>query len=981
MDLAELVVTLKTEFSEYTAGLRQATQQIQSFSSDVGSAISDIAKNLAGLYALKEAFTFGEQIVSAAAQFDVLSRSVGISADALSQFAYAAKLQGVDDIAVPLENLARSAGSVAEGNQKAAAAYAALGVSVTDVNGKLKSTDQLFLDVSDAVSKYADGIGKTRVVQEIFGRSGADFIALLDQGSAKIKQAQQEAVDLGVAISTPTAQAARDFEGNMQRIEAAMHGVFNRALEELLPALQALSDQFVAMAKDKEAVQSLVDGVVAGFRGLATAGYAAASALEIVGKTVGELIALMPLLSRATEDVTFFAADPSKALADLKEVASEAKTIVSGANNDIGKFLHDRVDELTTLWHDPTQAEVDAQKALAAASDAANQKLQQLNLTNATVAKGIESAIESLVKMDQKLREQVETYGLSGAAAVAYDLTLGKMAADVETLNKMSPKAATTALQQLADQGKLTSAELQHIQEEMAAGVKVGDAYAKEILDSANALALLKASDALSKSDAEILTLTGHLNDAAKAAYDLANRQIKITLQTAIDEGSGITPDQAQQQVNDAYDQAVKIQGELAEAYARSQAADEAAGKSALEIAGDQASIRQQAIADLNELYVKVQSLAQSGFRPAEQTAKDLQGVIASIQLNPKIIDDLDKLQQYEKDLLALETQRKDLEAAVALQASQFAVERSQGQLSDLSYMVQQDQALDDQIAQLQKLREQYGLLALENPGNGKADEEYQKLGVQINGLIAQTGQLARTVREDLISAATDAFVAFATGSESASKALQQFLTDVEKQLLTLVSKDLFQRLFGSLLGAGSPIGNLLGAGSGATTGATIAASMTGAGEVAALSMQTAIVAGGSIAATSMSTAIAAAGLTGSSSGGLGGLEDIFKFSGITDASFASDADTSAIAVAGLAGGGPVTAGVPYLVGEDGPELMVPDTGGRIVPSGSWQQGGAVNVVNHFHIEAPKGTVSRATQAQIAASVARSMAVANGRNN
>ena len=37
--------------------------------------------------------------------------------------------------------------------------------------------------------------------------------------------------------------------------------------------------------------------------------------------------------------------------------------------------------------------------------------------------------------------------------------------------------------------------------------------------------------------------------------------------------------------------------------------------------------------------------------------------------------------------------------------------------------------------------------------------------------------------------------------------------------------------------------------------------------------------------------------------------------------------------------GGPVTAGVPYIVGEHRPELFVPDTNGRIVPTTSTAAG------------------------------------------
>ena len=49
----------------------------------------------------------------------------------------------------------------------------------------------------------------------------------------------------------------------------------------------------------------------------------------------------------------------------------------------------------------------------------------------------------------------------------------------------------------------------------------------------------------------------------------------------------------------------------------------------------------------------------------------------------------------------------------------------------------------------------------------------------------------------------------------------------------------------------------------------------------------------------------------------------------------------------GMAGGGTVQRGRPYMVGERGPEMFVPNTGGRIVPNGALPRGGgATTVVN-----------------------------------
>jgi hypothetical protein len=48
-----------------------------------------------------------------------------------------------------------------------------------------------------------------------------------------------------------------------------------------------------------------------------------------------------------------------------------------------------------------------------------------------------------------------------------------------------------------------------------------------------------------------------------------------------------------------------------------------------------------------------------------------------------------------------------------------------------------------------------------------------------------------------------------------------------------------------------------------------------------------------------------------------------------------------------MASGGPVSAGTPYMVGEQGPELFVPAMSGRIVPNGGGA-GGGVTIVNNI---------------------------------
>lgn len=82
----------------------------------------------------------------------------------------------------------------------------------------------------------------------------------------------------------------------------------------------------------------------------------------------------------------------------------------------------------------------------------------------------------------------------------------------------------------------------------------------------------------------------------------------------------------------------------------------------------------------------------------------------------------------------------------------------------------------------------------------------------------------------------------------------------------------------------------------------------------------------------------------------------------------------------GRATGGPVQAGMIYKVNEDTPrsEYFAPAVDGQIVPASGM---GGTSIVNHFTIQAPKGSVSRQTERQIAAGVASSIFSANRRNN
>jgi phage-related minor tail protein len=234
--------------------------------------------------------------------------------------------------------------------------------------------------------------------------------------------------------------------------------------------------------------------------------------------------------------------------------------------------------------------------------------------------------------------------------------------------------------------------------------------------------------------------------------------------------------------------------------------------------------------------------------------------------------------------------------------------------------MADQDTAREGAIAQLTQIQQHLDSIA-QLSGLPALKNQAAAARTGITELQAQTDQLAKTMRGEFTDDVSNAFTDFVTGAKSAGDAFAELLGDIETQLLNAAIKSEIQNLFGGSSGAGGIFESL-------------AAAFTGGGYLSAADSEA--------LGSSASAAVDLASLPG------------------------------------LATGGPVTAGKPYLVGENGPEPFIPSTNGTILPTGSV---GGQQIVQHFIIQAPNGSVSKATQVQLGAAAARGLAVANARNN
>jgi hypothetical protein len=192
--------------------MKDAGAKLTAFGLDVAKASAAIAGALSTAFstvtigvglALKEADKLGK-----------MADSIGVPIEELSKLKYAADLSGVGidalgkSLQVLNQNLTRAA---ADSASRVARTFSALGISVKDSNGNIKSASVVVSELAGKLSMYRDGAAKSAIATQLFGRSGAALIPILNQGSAGLNAMFEEAQALGIVLDQKTKDAASQF--------------------------------------------------------------------------------------------------------------------------------------------------------------------------------------------------------------------------------------------------------------------------------------------------------------------------------------------------------------------------------------------------------------------------------------------------------------------------------------------------------------------------------------------------------------------------------------------------------------------------------------------------------------------------------------------------------------------------------------------------------------------------------------------------
>lgn len=231
------------QFKEWGTALESAGRKMQGLSTAAAGVVASIG-----------AITY--KAGTNADDLNTLSKVYGISTADLQKYKYAADLVdvSVEDIAKSHVKLEKSMYAASNGSKTQSAAFQKLGVSVTNADGSLRSSDDVFQDLITALGSMSDETERDALAQQILGKSAANLNPLIeDQGETYKEVADtMSKYDLEI-VDQETLDKANEFNDSLDTMkllgQAALAQVGSQLAAVLAPALEKVVGWFGKFAQ------------------------------------------------------------------------------------------------------------------------------------------------------------------------------------------------------------------------------------------------------------------------------------------------------------------------------------------------------------------------------------------------------------------------------------------------------------------------------------------------------------------------------------------------------------------------------------------------------------------------------------------------------------------------------------------------------------------------------------------------------------
>lgn len=236
-DLGKLLVSIGINTDELNSGLKNAQNQVKSFTNEVNSLLGvfGVTLGLAGIAKITE------DTLKWGVQLEIVSRQLNITADQVARFQYAAQQSNVPIEALQsnFSILAKNMRLASEGNATATKVFNDFGIAFKNSDGSLRNFNDVLPEIADRISNTKDKTYALAEAQVLLGRSAKETFGFFNQGAGAIK-AMMDAMPGNSDQINKFAKDSEDLQKAWDKLSMQFKIMMVEILTPLIPKMEAL---------------------------------------------------------------------------------------------------------------------------------------------------------------------------------------------------------------------------------------------------------------------------------------------------------------------------------------------------------------------------------------------------------------------------------------------------------------------------------------------------------------------------------------------------------------------------------------------------------------------------------------------------------------------------------------------------------------------------------------------------------------------
>ena len=396
----KIVLTAEDRTSPALQSVTRGLQGMQAQADLAGRALGALGVT----FSAAAAVAFVKGTIDAADGMNDLSQKVGIGIRQLAGWTLAANQSGTS-----MESVARGikglSGYMVEHGDKLRAA----GITATDANGAM-------IQLADLFSALPDGVQKTTLAVQLFGKAGMDMIPMLNQGSAGLAEAQEKADAYGKKMAE-LAPMADKFNDEIAELALQSKAAGINITQFFIPGLIGLSKWLNDVAAGGERALNASEWMFGEryTRALALSGRVSAGSRTAAGRIGGPAGP-----TQADEEALAASNMAGMAAAGLLDKGGAARAGKASRFDPFGDFeqkFADMNEKAKRARMDAADKEMEAIDAKARAMDEAHMKRMEANRIESEGEEAIRESLEKTSREMAKQKDMAHDLGFTFASA------------------------------------------------------------------------------------------------------------------------------------------------------------------------------------------------------------------------------------------------------------------------------------------------------------------------------------------------------------------------------------------------------------------------------------------------------------------------------------------------------------------------------------------------------------------------------------